>query len=138
MSSFKIEQNYGTSADEVWTYIGDFAGIDSWMPGVESCETDGEGVGSVRKVGMPGMSVEETLEALDPAARSISYSIGKGPLPVQNYLATIHVSEEGTGCSVAWSAEFDLPEGIPDEPILQALEGAYGGALAALKKKLES
>ena len=100
MSSFKIQETYEASADEVWKRVGDFADM-SWMPGVESCEVDGEGVGSVRKVGMPGgTSVEETLEAHDEATRSLSYSIAASPLPLQNYLATLSVNEEGSGCSV--------------------------------------
>lgn len=137
MSSFKIQQDYESSADAVWALVGDFAGIDSWMPGIESCEVSGEGVGSIRKISMPGgVRVEEKLEAHDAKARSLSYSIGDGPLPVQNYLATIRVTEAGSGCSVDWSAQFELPDGIPDEPIIQALEGAYGGALAGLKAKL--
>lgn len=88
---------------------------------------------------MPGgAGVEETLEAYDAEARSLSYSIGNGPLPVQNYLATITVEPEESGCSVDWSARFELPDGIPEEPIIQALEAAYGGALSALKHKLGS
>ena len=137
MSEFSIQEQYTNSADAVWKYIGDFAGIGDWMQGIESCEADGDTVGSVRKIGMAGgITVEETLEAIDPSARSISYSIGQGPLPVENYLATITVTEAGDGCAVDWSARFELPEGVPDEPIVQALEGAYGGALTALKSKL--
>jgi carbon monoxide dehydrogenase subunit G len=137
MSNFKIQENYESSADAVWKLLGDFGGIADWMPGIESCEVSGEGVGAVRKIAMPGgANVEETLEAHDEGARSLSYSIGEGPLPVQDYLATITVNEEGSGCSVDWTAKFGLPEGIPDEPILQALEAAYGGALVALKKKV--
>jgi len=137
MSKFEIQENYENSPDAVWKLIGDFAGIGNWMPGIESCEVTGEGVGSVRKIGMPGgITVEETLEAFDAKVRSLSYSIGAGPLPVENYLATITVTPEAKGCSVDWKAQFELPAGIPDEPIIQALEGAYGGALVALKRVL--
>ena len=137
MAKFAIQEDYPSAADDVWRFLGDFAGIASWMPGIESCDVTGEGVGAVRKIGMPGgAQIEETLEAFDADGRSLSYSIGSGPLPVQNYLATISVKPDGDGCSVDWTASFELPEGIPEEPIIQALEGAYGGALGALKKKL--
>ena len=138
MTAFAIEQDYENSADEVWKVLSDFGGIGNWMPGIESCVVEGNGVGAVRKIGMPGgTAIEERLEAFDDSGRSLSYSIGASPLPVQDYLATIAVKTEGKGCSVSWSAEFKLPEGVPDEAIIQALEGAYGGALAALKSKLE-
>lgn len=138
MASFAIESDYTSSADTVWKVLRDFGGIGSWMPGIESCEVSGEGVGAVRKIAMPGgAGVEERLEAFDDEGRSLSYSIGAGPLPVQSYLATISVKPEGSGCSVKWSAEFELPQGVPDEPIIQALEGAYGGGLAKLKSQLD-
>ena len=138
MTSFAIASDYTSAADEVWKVLRDFGGIGSWMPGIESCEVTGEGVGAVRKIAMPGgLAVEERLEAFDDEARRLSYSIGAGPLPVQNYLATIAVTATDSGCSVEWSAEFELPEAVPDEPIIQALEGAYGGALAKLKSQLD-
>ena len=138
MTSFAITHDYKTSADEVWKILRDFGAIGSWMPGIESCEVTGEGVGAVRKIAMPGGGgVEERLEAFDDSARSLSYSIGEGPLPVTSYLATILVKAEGSGCSVEWSAEFELKQGVPDEAIVQALEGVYGGALEKLESQLD-
>jgi len=81
-------------------------------------------------------TVVERLEAHDDAGRILSYAITEGPIPVQNYLATITVSETGSGCHVDWTAKFDLPEGVPADAVRPALEGAYGGALDALKEQL--
>jgi carbon monoxide dehydrogenase subunit G len=137
MGSIAIEEEIAASAETAWKSIGDFAGISSWMPGIEQCDVEGEGLGAVRTVQMGPIKIVEKLEALDDAARSISYSITEGPLPVQNYLATIQVSEAGTGCRIDWTARFDLPEGVEEAAIAPALEGAYGGALKALKSQLE-
>ena len=80
----------------------------------------------------------ERLEAFDDAGRSLSYSIIEGPMPTQNYLATIRVEETGANsCHGDWSASFDLPEGLTEAQIAPALEGAYGGALKALKPLVE-
>ncbi len=137
MGSIALEQEIATTADAAWQSIGDLAGIGSCMPGIDRCDVEGQGIGAVRTVSMGPIKIVERLEAHDDAARSISYSITEGPLPVQNYLATIQVSEAGGGCKVDWTARFDLPEGVDEAAIAPALEGAYGGALAALKGQLE-
>ena len=36
-----------------------------------------------------------------------------------------------------WTAAFDLPEGLTEEQIAPGLQGAYGGALKALKPLVE-
>ena len=79
----------------------------------------------------------ERLEAFDDDARTLSYSIQEGPIPVRDYLATISVSEGEGGCHVDWSARYELPDGVPPEALAKGLQGAYGGALRALKKQLE-
>ena len=137
MASIAGEQNYTSSPDAVWKVLRNFGDL-GWMPGVESCEAEGEGIGAVRRIGMGGNVVTERLESLDDGARTISYSIQEGPIPVQDYLATICVSKTEAGCRVDWTARFELAEGIPADAITKGLEGAYGGSLLALKKKLEA
>jgi carbon monoxide dehydrogenase subunit G len=139
MADFQIQQEFDQTAGDVWKYIGDFAGIASWMPGLQSCVVDGEGIGSVRTIHFNETTfVKEALKALDEGARSLSYSIEEGPIPVQNYLATIEVVDSGSGgCRVNWSARFDLPDGLDPAAITPALSGAYGGALTALKGLLD-
>ena len=78
------------------------------------------------------------LEALDDTARSLSYSILAGRLPVENYLGTLTVVETGPKSSrVNWSARYDVSDGTPEEGIRDAVSGAYKGSLVALKQRLE-
>ena len=139
MGGIEVKAEIAAPAQDAWQRLRDFGGLAAWMPGIESCQVEGEGIGAVRSVGFPGgAGVKERLESLDDATRTLSYSIVDGPLPVQNYLATIRVSEAGdAACRIDWSARFDLPEGMKEDAIAPALQGAYGGAMAALKKKLE-
>ena len=136
MGKIELSEEMAAPASAAWEKLADFGGLD-WMPGVEKVEVEGEGIGAVRTVSMGPMNIKERLESFDDAGRSLSYSITEGPMPVENYLATIRVSESGDGCRVDWSASFDLPEGVPAEAIENGLNGAYGGALAALKKLVE-
>ena len=136
MAKIAVEEEFTVSADAVWERIARFGNLD-WMPGVERCDVDGEGIGSVRAVVMGPMTIKERLESFDPESRTLSYSIVEGPLPAQNYLATIAVSEQGGGCRVDWTASFDLPEGVDESAIAPAVAAGYGGALKTLKKTLE-
>jgi len=139
MGKIEVVQEMAAPASAAWEKLGDFSGIASWMPGIEGCEMEGEGVGAVRSLSMGTNVVKERLESHDDASRTLSYSIPEGPLPVQNYLATIQVTEQGAdACRVDWTARFDLPDGVPEEAVAKGLEGAYGGALRFLKKLLES
>ncbi len=137
MSDVAVTLEFNSSADAVFKELADFGGLGAWAPGVVSCKLEGSGIGAVRSVEMPGGAVmEERLEALDDSLRTLSYSIIGGPLPVDNYLATIKVSEAGEGCRVDWSASFDAPEGVPAEGVASGVSGAYSGMLAALKTHL--
>ena len=136
MAKIAVDREYGVPADAVWERIADFGGLD-WMPGVESCSVEGEGVGAVRSVVMGPMTIRERLEHLDAEGRTLTYSIVEGPLPAENYVATITVSEREGGCRVDWTATFDLPEGVDEGAIAPAVAAGYGGALKALERELE-
>ncbi len=136
MAKIAVTEEYAVTADAVWERMADFGSM-GWMPGVESCTLEGEGVGAVRSVSMGPMTIKERLETFDAGGRTLSYSIIEGPLPAENYLATITVSEQSGGCRVDWTATFDLPEGVDEAAIAPAVAGGYGGALRALKRELE-
>ena len=138
MAKIAVEADYAASAAKVWEKLGDFGGIGGWMPGVAKCELAGTGVGATRTIAMGPMKVVERLESFDPKARTLSYSIVEGPMPTKDYLATIVVRETGPGrCHVDWTASFELPPGLAEEQVRPALEGAYGGALKALRPLVE-
>lgn len=141
MPEIRIEEELRASADAVWPVVSDFAGITRYMAGLEKVEVQGSGIGAVRTVSVAGGNkLQERLEAFDPGARSFSYSILPGALPVQNYLATVKLAEAGPGRSrITWSARFDAP-GMSDAqsaPLAKGMEQAYATAVAGIKKLVE-
>jgi carbon monoxide dehydrogenase subunit G len=138
MAKIAVEAEFAASAAAVWAKLADFGGIGSWMPGVQKCEVEGSGIGAKRRIAMGPVSVVERLETLDPASHTLSYSIVEGPMPVKDYLATIRVRATGpASCHVDWTASFELPPGLSEAQIAPGLQGAYGGALKALKPLVE-
>ena len=123
------EVSIARPADDVWALAGQFGDLHTWMPGIESCEVEGDD----RRLSMMGMTVVETLRHRDDASRTISYSITSGDVPVDSHQATITVHPDGDGASrVTWEVDVQ-PDSMTD-----VMKGAYDSALQGLKTKLEA
>lgn len=127
MADGKVDVQIDRSADDVWALIGDFGGLGDWMPGIESCELDGD----VRKLQTMGMEIHEQQVTRDDATRTISYSIVQSPMPVEHHLVTLSVTPEGEGSVLTWAYEVR-----PDE-MADAFGPVYEGSAQAVKTKLE-
>jgi carbon monoxide dehydrogenase subunit G len=137
MASVKVDDRIGASADRVWDLVRDFGGVQRFAAGIESVSVQGEGIGAVRTLTMPGgLALQERLEGRDDAARTLQYAIvGSHPLPFDRYLATIRLSEDGEGCQIEWSSTFEPRSGAEAEAAA-LVEGIYRSGIAGLKKAL--
>jgi carbon monoxide dehydrogenase subunit G len=113
-------------AEQVWTVVGDFGGIASWMPGIESCRVEGD----TRIIETMGMTISERLVAKDDGDRTLTYSIADGA-PVESHEAVITVIPKGEAAQVTWDVE-----AAPDE-MAELMAAVYQQALDALKTHLE-
>ncbi len=132
MTSLASKIHLPVPASQVWQVIGGFNALPDWHPGIEKSEL--EDGGTVRRLTVPGAgTIVERLENLDDNARSYSYSIVEGPLPVSSYVATIRVVEDddGKGCTVEWTSDFE-PTG-PEADALGAFRGVYEAGLKNLE-----
>ena len=125
MGEARAEITIDRPADDVWAVIGNFGEL-TWMPGVETCELDGDD----RILGMFGMRIVERQLARDDEGRTLTYGIVDGDMKPEVHRATIRVMPAGSGSFVTWDVE-------TDDAMVEVMEGAYAGALAALKEKLE-
>lgn len=119
----------------VWQRIGDFAALADWHPGVLSSPLT-SGTPAVRRVTLAdGTCLLERLIHQDDAARTYSYTLAGGPLPVRDYRATLRVRETGAfDCRIEWSSRFRPEDGATDpaavaEQMAELLTGAYSAGL---------
>ncbi len=135
MAEVKVEGEVGAGVAAVWELVRDFGAIGRWNPGLE-CTCDGTDVGAVREINMGGAVIRERLEALDDAARSFSYSILSGPIPVTDYLATVLLTDlGGNRTKVTWSSRYE-PAGLPEADARKLLEGIYLGGIKGINRTL--
>lgn len=139
MSEVKVSETIAAPAAKVWELLGDFGGVMKWGgPMMQSCKLEGEGVGAVRRIGLPGgAEIAERCEAFDDAKRSLSYSIvGQSPIPIRDYFSTVTVVETGASeCRVDWNGRFE-PAGVAEEQAQGMVRGIYTGGIAAIRKLL--
>ncbi len=132
----EIDEAIDAPVAQVWALFRDFGGVQRYTPSLESCTLEGEGIGAVRTLTLPGGAVlRERLEALDDPGTRLQYSILDGPLPVQDYLATVQLRADGETCRVQWSSDFEAPA-LEEAAAIELIEGVYRGGLEGIRKAL--
>ena len=139
MAEVLVTEDLPVPARKVWELVRDFGGIRKWVGDmVQSLELEGEGVGAIRTITLPGdTKLYEQLKALDEEERSFTYAIiRESPLPVADYLAKFKLVETGQdSCRIEWSSTFE-PAGISDSGAKSMIEGIYTSGIAGLKATL--
>jgi mxaD protein len=166
-SRVKVEETIviDASADKVWDLIKGFDKLHTWLPAVESSDTQGGNEkGATRVLTLKGGgTITEELKSYKAAKKSMKYKItdmstvktvhhelsGKDVdvpvLPVDTYSATITVKDKGGQAEVTWKAAFyraflnnEPPEEMNEEAGIKAVTGVLKSGLENLKKIAEA
>jgi hypothetical protein len=140
MSQVLVTDQINASANAVWLLVSDFGGIKRWNGAVvQDISVEGKGIGAVRSITLPGdMVMQERLEKFDSEGRSFSYAIvGKSPLPVSDYLATLTIFPDGgSRCRVEWGSTFECGD-FPEAQAIPMIESIYKNGIIGIKQVLE-
>lgn len=121
-------------ADQVWQLVGGFDSLPNWMPHIAKGElSDGSRIR--RLANLQGDVIVERLEVFDTQARSYSYSIVQSPFPVTDYLSTLSVQPNASGCRLAWYASF-TPSGAIAAEVAGQFSEIFDGGLKAVAKRV--
>jgi len=123
------------TADEVWGFAGGWTSLDNLVPaGIASILSDGNEVGSFRKVKLKGGGIVEEV-MINKGDTRYSYIITKSPLPVSNYRSTLAVKDLGNGKSeFTWRSVF-FADGVSDAEAIKVITKLYEGGLEVLHNK---
>lgn len=165
-SRVKVEESIeiNASADKVWDLIKDYDKLHTWLPAVESSETQGgNDKGATRVLTLKGGgTITEELKSYKAAKKSMKYRItdmstvktvhhelsGEDVdvpvLPVNNYSATITVKDKGGNAEVIWKAAFyraflnnEPPPEMNEDAGIAAVSGVFKSGLENLKSMAE-
>jgi hypothetical protein len=124
--------------ESAWSAIGGFCGIASWHPAVAGCEESTKDGATYRTLTLAdGAKLVEKLVERNDAARSYTYTIEEGPLPVAGYHSTIKVVPSDNGSTLDWSGTFEA-KGVSDSEAVEIITGIYQAGLDALAEKLST
>jgi len=139
MAEAKVIEQVAASADEVFSKLGDFKGIEVG-PGINGVDYEGEGIGMTRAIHLPNGSVVERLEAYDEQNRSWTYAIinDDSPLPFSDYSATVIVKDNGDDTTtVHWTGTFQ-PRGVDEAQAVKFASAIYSNAIKGARAALEN
>jgi hypothetical protein len=105
----------GAPREKVWDVVADVPRWAEWGPWNSSAyEREGTpapgGVGAVRLLKRPAMTLREELTAFEPPEH-MAYELLSG-MPVRGYRAEVRLSEAGEGSEIQWRSEFDALPGV--------------------------
>ena len=96
-------------ADAVWEIVGNFDGLPEWNPPIESSTPESiDNLQHRRLAFSKGGAFLERNMGTD--GRSIGYRIIETNAPIEGYLGTISVIDQGDTCILCWSSSFDTEE----------------------------
>ncbi|ARW11341.1 SRPBCC family protein [Acetobacter ascendens] len=98
----------------VWPLLRDFGSIGQWLPGVKSCQIEGDDpgdrVGAIRRLEMDDVGlIREQLLALSDTDYAVTFSIIESALPIWNYRSTIRLLPvtDGDRTFIRWKGQFE-------------------------------
>ena len=116
------------SPADTWRVVGDVAGVDRWVPGVDTCDV----VGDLRTVTTAAGTITERITSRDDSSRWYEYALQEAPFPFTSHLGRIQVHASGSGTQISYTVEVE-----PDE-LAGAFSPGLDAALDQLKTLLES
>lgn len=129
MAEVSVSKRYEVPAEKMWDRIGDPQTIYQWHPGIETTEVLDAGRARVNTV-VGGGRVAETI--LEQAERRYTFRIDESPLPLEGFVATIGVRDDGDGASVVeWAATFE-PKGVSEPEAAEIVRGFFESGLDAV------
>jgi NADPH:quinone reductase-like Zn-dependent oxidoreductase len=127
--------------DAVWHLLRDFNSHAAWHPGIAESRIEagepGDLVGAVRAFRLnDGSLLRERLIALSDRNRELTYCLIAGPLPLDDYVATMRLRSvtDGDRTFVQWESRFRPPPDRADELKRLVAEDIYEAGFGALRR----
>ena len=131
-----LTSDVAASPDLLWQAIKGFSAIGEWNPLVRKLESEGDTVGSTRRLELEGAgNFVERLEELNEGERVYTYSIVDSPLPLKTCTVEVRVKDRGDGqATVEWVSSFES-EAPGELEAVKTFQRLYQHALDGLQDR---
>jgi len=111
MHTVKVERRINGPRTAVWEAYTDHVSWNDWarigkVRLAREGDTARNGVGCVRVISNPGVSVEEEVLSFTPPER-MTYTVVKGGIPIKDHLGEVVFEDQGDGTLVRWNCRFN-------------------------------
>ena len=129
MTILEMENELSCDTDAAWQVLADFGNFLVWATGgAGTCELEGEGVGMIRHLDIPGLGkISERLDGLDDSTRTLAYTlVSEDMAGMKKYGASVRVVEGADGSGrLQWRGEFEAADGLDPDEVKASLSGSY-------------
>ena len=120
-----VSHLFSQPVDEVYALLSDHNRLSKLflipVRRIQDGQDTPNGVGSVRRLGLGPVAVEETVTAAEPNA-FIEYRITRNGGPIQNHQGRVDFIPQADGTEVTWTIEFEAPAAVIGTGIRAVLE----------------
>ncbi len=137
MKEMNYDHELGIPAEAAWAVLADFGAFLDWNPLDVPYTVEGEGIGMVRVLDIPGLGrLGERLDYLNDGERCLRYSLTEGePLGMLTYAADLRVqTQSDNSCMLHWIGRFTGADGADLDAMAQNLAGSYANMSSALER----
>ena len=138
MLELTLSVDLGSSADAVWSIVGNFNGLPDWHPWVRSSVLAPAAGGLGRRVTIDGgraghRELTERLVSFDSAGREYAYTIIDGPIPFTEYVGRFRVVATGAGrCMLEYRGRYRPAAGKSEAEATERIRTFYEAAIGNL------
>lgn len=138
MLEVKVSVPLGSSAESVWSVIGNFNGLPDWHPWVKASILEPAAGGIGRRVTIVGgtagaRELTERLVSYDAARREWSYTVIAGPITFADYVGRLRVIPDGVDrCHVEYVGRFTAAPGHTDTEATERIRTFWQAGLDSL------
>jgi hypothetical protein len=140
MLEITLSVELGSSAEKVWSVVGDFNGLPAWHPWVESSVLEPAAGGVGRRVTNVGgaagrRELTERLVFFDSSTREYAYTIIAGPAPFVDYVGRLRVvPRDSERCVFEFVGRFNPAPGSTAAEATERIRTFYEAGLENLPR----
>lgn len=120
----EVDKILNTSPEKLWNAIRTGENVHLWLPLIQTCELQGEGLGAKRVCTTDdGSSLEETITNIDDKTKTFEYTVDSHTMQIAatNFHGKMTIKDDNGKARLNWTVTFNLTTEL-DEATIDELQ----------------